>query len=369
MLARRRFITTAAATALGAAGVLSYASSSSDRAAHDQAVKQTWRHGAGRPGEGPALLRELVRYACLAPSSHNTQCWKFRLGGQSVSLLPDYERRCPIVDPDDHHLFVSLGCAAENLVQAAAAMGFRSEAVFREGANEALDISLLPAAELRSPLFEAIPYRQTTRGEYTARPLANEELHLLEKAGSGNGVRVILLTARQAMENVLAFVLEGNSTQMRDPAFVRELKDWLRYNGGQAARLGDGLYAAASGNPTAPAWLGSLLFDLFFNEKAENDKYARHVRSSAGIAVFVSERPDKNQWIEVGRAFQRFALQATAMNVRTAHLNQPVEVASLRPQFAKAIGLTTGRPDLIIRFGHGPELPRSLRRPIDAVLL
>jgi hypothetical protein len=27
-------------------------------------------------------------------------------------ILPDLSRRCPAVDPDDHHLFVSLGCAA-----------------------------------------------------------------------------------------------------------------------------------------------------------------------------------------------------------------------------------------------------------------
>jgi hypothetical protein len=66
------------------------------------------------------MMRELARYATLAPSSHNTQCWKFRLGEQSVSILPDFQRRCPVVDPDDHHLFVSLGCAAENLLQAAA---------------------------------------------------------------------------------------------------------------------------------------------------------------------------------------------------------------------------------------------------------
>jgi len=44
-------------------------------------------------------------------------------------------------------------------------------------------------------------------------------------------------------------------------------------------------------------------------------------------------------------------------------------VASLRPQFAKSIGISTGRPDLVIRFGRGPEMPRSLRRPIEAVLL
>ncbi len=133
MMTRRQFITTAAATGLGATGVLAVHSFRKDRSDYEQAVKQIWRHGERGSSDAPAVLRELVRYATLAPSSHNTQCWKFRLGDQSVSILPDYQRRCPRVDPDDHHLFVSLGCAAENLVQAASAMGFRGDAVFNTG--------------------------------------------------------------------------------------------------------------------------------------------------------------------------------------------------------------------------------------------
>jgi hypothetical protein len=194
-------------------------------------------------------------------------------------------------------------------------------------------------------------------------------LKLLEEAGSGNGVRVHLLAERKALEQVLEFVIQGNTAQMRDRAFVRELKDWVRFNGAHAARTGDGLFSGSSGNPSVPVWLGKRMFDLFFTEDAENDKYARHIRSSAGVAVFVSERDDQSSWIETGRAFERLALQATVLGIRHAHLNQPVEVRSIRPEFAKSIGIQSGRPDLVIRFGRGSEMPRSLRRPIEAVVV
>lgn len=367
MLTRRQFLASAAAAGIGAAGA--YAIYTRKGAAeYDHAVADTWRHGSEASGGPSGIQRELVRYATLAPSSHNTQCWRFRLGSQSVSILPDFGRRCPVVDPDDHHLFVSLGCAAENLLQAAAARGLHGDLRFSGGAGASLDIALASTRSVPSPLFEAIPFRQSTRGEYDGRPLSNDELRLLEAAGTGQGVHVLLLTQKQAMERVLDFVIRGNTAQMRDPGFVDELKRWIRFNGRDAARLGDGLYAGATGNPTAPAWLGRLMFDLFFSEDAENDKYARQVRSSAGIAVFVSEGNDQAHWIEAGRAFQRFALRATALGVRTAHLNQPVEVAAYRPEFAGMLGITRGRPDLVIRFGRGPEMPRSLRRPIEAVL-
>lgn len=111
------------------------------------------------------------------------------------------------------------------------------------------------------------------------------------------------------------------------------------------------------------------MFDLFFTEKAENDKYARHVVAPPALQYSFQSLRTRITGFEAGRASHRFALQATALDVRTAHLNQPVEVASLRPQFAKSIGITSGRPDLVIRFGRGPEMPRSLRRSVDAVII
>lgn len=347
--------------------VLGSACSTEALTSYDEAVRELWRHGRVDRSDAAAVKRELVRYAALAPSSHNTQCWRFGIEPQAITLLPDITRRCPAVDPDDHHLFVSLGCAAENLAQAALAHGWKAGATF-DAQRGALRMALEATAPQASTLFHAIPQRQSTRGEYDGKPLSADELRALERVASVGGVQLILLTDRAALEKALTFVVQGNSAQMKDSAFVEELKAWIRFSASDAVRLGDGLYSASSGNPSVPAWLGRLMFGQFFTEKGENDKYARHVRSSAGIAVFVGADNDRAGWIEVGRAYERFALQATAMGVRTAHLNQPVEVAALRPAFASFLGIAGRRPDLVVRFGRGPTLPTSLRRPVQAML-
>jgi hypothetical protein len=365
---RREFVFTALAS-VGAAAGLPSCSSETDVDSYKTVADRTWRHGKVAAGDKPALLHELVRYATLAPSSHNTQCWKFHLDDDAISILPDLSRRCPAVDPDDHHLFVSLGCAAENLIEAALASGLKGHASFDAAGGNALRVALEPTSPVASTLFQAMPARQSTRGEYDGQPLARQELELLEKAGAGNGVRVILLTERQAMERILEYVVQGNTTQMNDPAFVEELKKWIRFSGDEAVRTGDGLYTASSGNSPLPTWLGSLLFSLFFTPKSENDKYAKHVRSSAGIAIFISDNSGPAQWVEVGRCYERFALQSAALGIRNAMLNQPVEVATLRPQFAAFLGVGKRRPDLVVRFGRGPKLPSSLRRPVKSVLV
>jgi hypothetical protein len=358
----RRSLLIGSAASLGACSTGTDASES-----HEAAARRIWRVGPLQGLSGAALSQELVRCATLAPSSHNTQCWKFAVEPDAISILPDLSRRCPVVDPDDHHLFVSLGCAAENLVQAAQAQGLRAEVSF-EPARDAVRIALAPAAAETTALYKAMAQRSCTRGEYDGKPLSAAELKQLEAAGTGDRVRVLLLSDKAAMDNVLEFVIRGNTAQVNDKAFVAELKHWIRFNAADAVRAGDGLYTGSSGNPTGPAWFGGLMFNLFFTAGAENDKYAKHMRSSAGVAVFVAAKEDKAHWVEVGRAYERFALQAEVLGVRNAHLNMPVEVASIRPAFASALGIGAARPDLVIRFGRGPKLPASLRRPVQAVL-
>jgi hypothetical protein len=313
-------------------------------------------------------IRDLIRYATLAASGHNTQPWRFRVGAGQIVILPDLTRRTPIVDPDDHHLFASLGCASENLALASGARG-RPGTITFDPANGGTVVFLHgPGPVENSVLFDAIPKRQSTRAEYDGRPVSAADLKTLAASAAIPGVDLILITNRPQMNRVRDLVVAGNNVQMADPAFVRELKAWLRFSPREAALSGDGLFSAVTGNPTLPAWLGPPVFDWFFNTDTENEKYARHLRSSAGVAVFVAEKEDREHWVLAGRACQRFALEATALGIKHAFINQPVEVPNLRPELAGLVGLPGRRPDIVMRFGYGPALPYSARRPVESTL-
>ena len=331
-----------------------------------EAVKALWRHYPF--ARDASDLRTLVRYATLAASSHNTQPWSFRLEPRRIAILPDLSRRCPAVDPDDHHLYTSLGCAAENLVVAAQAAGLRGHPGYGT-ALTGIHIDLEPTRPSASALFGAIPQRQCCRADYDGSPLSAEQLRLLELAGCGDGVSVLLLTDRRGKERVAQYVAAGNSAQFGDGAWRDELQAWVRFSARDAIRTGDGLYGPVMGNPPVPPWLGQLFMRLAFSAKKQNRKDSRHIRSSAAIAVLFSEVNDPQHWIEAGRSYERLALQATALGLSTAFINQPVEVAALRAEFATALGLGGRRPDLVVRIGRGPRMPQSLRRPLNDVIL
>ena len=330
------------------------------------ATLRALRSPLSEPVENGALLLELVRCASLAANGHNTQPWKFRLSPDVISIQPDLSRRTPVVDPDEHHLWVSLGCATENLVLAAPALGKHADVVF---GTEEVHVTLDNTTPAPSPLVNAMFQRQCTRAEYDGQPMPTDVLGELTRAADRRGVRLLLLTERAKIEGVLDYVTQGNSAQIRNPAFVKELKSWIRFNEADALSAGDGLFSRLTGNPTLPRWLGNTMFSMLLSEKSENEKCVKQLRSSSGVAVFVGEHADPAHWFEVGRAYEHFALAATTLGVRTAFVNQPVEVPVVRTEFAQWLGLGAGRPDLVVRFGRGPQMPYSLRRPVAEVIV
>ncbi|WP_245473131.1 Acg family FMN-binding oxidoreductase [Bradyrhizobium zhanjiangense] len=327
---------------------------------YDEAVDASRASLQARPRD-----RELVRFATLAANSHNTQPWIFSAFGNEIVIAPDFARRCPAVDPDDHHIFVSLGCAAENLILAASTLGWHATPVVD---GDRIVITLEEAPPAASALAAAIPVRQCTRATFDGRPATPEILRRLENACREPNVAAVLMTERAAIAEVTDYVLEGNSAQMHDKAFMRELVSWIRFNEAEALATMDGLFSPASGNPSLPSWAARPLLKLFFTERGENKKYREELKSSAGVIVLAADRSDKWHWIAVGRACQRFGLQATALGLKYSFVNQPVEVAALRPQFATRLGLGERRPDIVMRFGTGPNLPKSLRRPPELVM-
>lgn len=232
-----------------------------------------------------------------------------------------------------------------------------------------IDIALQSGPIEDSALYEIIPLRQSTRSIYDGQQISLDDIDLLKASAQQDGVSVLIFTEEDQREAISEFVIEGNSAQMDDPAFVAELRDWLRVSSNKAVEVGDGLFRACSGNPVVPECIGARLFEAFFTKDAENAKYRDHIRSSAGVAVFIGDKADPFHWMNVGRSFERFVLQATALGIRNAHINQPIEVPQIRPEFARWLGLPDVRPNLVVRFGRAPAMPMSLRRPVEDVII
>lgn len=316
---------------------------------------------------GNAQMRELVRAATLAASGHNSQPWTFTIREGAIDIRPDSTRRLPIVDPFDRELWISLGCALENLLIAARAVGYTTVVTY-PGETDVIRVALTPDTPQTSPLFVAIPLRQNTRSPYDGQSLPTREVDQLQALALEPGITLHLVTGTAGLETILEYVTEGNQHQSANQAFLDELIAWLRFNQREAVSALDGLYTRASGNAEVPRWLGQM-FVASNPPQQQSDRDAKNLRSSAGAVVVASATEDKAAWVRTGQVYERLALTMTTLNVKSAFLNQPIEVADVRPQFQAALSLGASVPQLLLRYGYAAAMPRSLRRPVAQVVV
>jgi len=92
---------------------------------YDQSASQI-RTPVAQSANISAEMRELVRYATLAASGHNTQPWTFTIAENAIDIHLDYARHLPALDPSDRELWVSLGAALLTGLRWWKAVGFRA---------------------------------------------------------------------------------------------------------------------------------------------------------------------------------------------------------------------------------------------------
>ncbi|MEA3294258.1 MAG: hypothetical protein U9P81_04675 [Euryarchaeota archaeon] len=315
---------------------------------------------------------ELVRYATMAPSGHNTQPWKFSLNEDCIRIFPDFTRSLPVVDPDNRELYISLGCALENLVIAAKYAGHDPEVeYFPAGEPDECLLVTLKHSNVTGDnnLFHAIPKRHTNRREYNKQQIPAADLKKIESVPTENGVTSLVLTEPGAIEQIIDLVREGNRIQMNDDAFMDEITSWIRFNDSEEELHLDGLTSRAMGRSPAPGWLGRMFMRIFLSAKSQSKTDEKNIRSSPALMIIISDKNDKKSWIDVGRSFERIALTLTTLNIENAHLNQPCEVPQLKTLLKQHLALGSAHPQLLLRLGYAEPLPRSPRRSHQHVLI
>ena len=316
-----------------------------------------------------ASFEFLVAQAVKAPSGHNTQPWKFRQNESAVEIYPDFDRRLPVVDPDDRELFVSLGCATENLCLAAQNIGYESSVAV--GDTGVIAVTLTEEMDIKSnPLFEQIDLRQTNRSIYTGEEIALDALKRLQAIRSEDGVSVHYY-ARQTKQfnDIEQYVLRGNTHQMQNEAFKAELKSWMRFNKKHQDQTLDGLSYAVFGAPNVPRWMAEPIMSMAVNAKAQNKADRKKIESASHLVLFTTANNTPNEWVGLGRTLQRFLLTATELEIVHSYLNQPNEEAEIATEMARILGLTGEYPTILLRIGYGKQQAYSKRRPVEDVII
>jgi nitroreductase len=317
-----------------------------------------------RRADSVQRLRFLLRYAHLAPSTYNSQPWKFRLHLNQIWVYADTSRWLKIADSDKREMYLSLGCAIENLQIAADHYSFKSQikyfpdplqpelvAIFDLYGRES-DAQLTDAA-----MMQAISSRRTCRGKYQREPLQAGHWAIIESCDS-DGIH--LLNSRQMprlREKIAELAPLAYQVLYSDRAYLKERKLSFIYRQanlqGLKALLRKATPVFLMGNP--------------------GKRFGKHdqdlIQSAPGVVVLCTQQDNPEMQVKAGRVFQRVSLIASSLGIGTQPHSQILELPELRSELREHLRRPI-HPSMIFRLGYYRRKSRPTpRRPLEDVLL
>lgn len=316
----------------------------------------------------------LAAVAGAAPSLHNAQPWRFRVGHDHVDVLLDRSRLLPVVDPRTRQAHLGLGAAVFLLRLALSTMDRTVEVVPWPDSGQPDLVARLVAGGRRAgtdedrQLLAALPARRTVRTPFTADtvpvPLQVAWRDLTETEGAG--LRWVAAPGERV--GVSALVTAAERLQQRDPAYLVELDRWT---GAQELAEGAGVPPHAFGVTAAAGHAAEFpLRDFAGGTRTIPTRPTTPLEQHPVVTVLHTPADRRDDWLRGGQALMRLLLAAAADGYAASYLNQPLELPGLRQQLRDELRLA-GWPQLILRLGRpaGPLPPPAPRRPASELVV
>ncbi len=307
-------------------------------------------------------VKSVIGAAVLAPSTHNTQPWRFRCTPAGLELHADPDRALPVADADHRELLLSCGAALFNLRTAIHALGAHPATTLFPRRDDPTLLALVRPLAARRPdprlveLADAIPRRHTNRTPFEDAVIPASVVAALRHAAEVEQSWLPRLDANQ-LEDLRELVHKSHHAQVGDPAFLAEWRYWTARAPG--ARDGVPEYAAGAMPSNNGGWVlrdfGSLPRD-------------RTDHSEPLVVVIGSFDDTPVDRVQAGQAMQRVLLTATVAGLDASFISQPVEVPAVRAELRRLLGGGLW-PQIVLRLGRGTPVPWTPRRSLDDVML
>lgn len=312
-----------------------------------------------------ADYRLLAEAGGAAPSLHNSQPWRFRPTSDRQGLLvySDPERRVPVADPAGRSLHISVGAALFNLRVAARHLGRRATVQLCPDLAEpdllaTLDLSKTDGAG-GPDLYDAIPYRHSSRRPFANRDVPEAVIGELIEAAAAEGASFAVLE-EAAVRRVLQVTTDAEVRIAADIARQAETRSWLRLEEPAA----DGIPAAALGPLDHDA---RVPMRSFTGHPPRPTLRTERFEALPQIGVISTHGDRPADWLRAGQALERIWLLATVRGVRSSVLHQAVEWEDTRWRLRDPEE-GPGYVQMLVRLGYGPPGAPSPRRPVEEIL-
>ncbi|MFN7289467.1 MAG: Acg family FMN-binding oxidoreductase [Pirellula sp.] len=319
---------------------------------------------SGYPQNGPWAdrLTFLLRYATLAPSSHNTQPWSFRVRENAADLFIEETRWLKVADVDQRELHISIGCTLENLLVAAEHFGLDCETDYLPDSKNPMLAATVRiqrrgkiSKERPASLFPMIGIRHTNHGEYESTAIPVDILDQFQKVCVESGVILYMTSDLEIRQRVDELVIHADALEFANPAFREELGYWI----------GQGVF----GTSWLISKIGKLAVTYVNMGTSQGKKDSSVLMSSPVLGLISSDVNDRISQIKVGQVYQRLSLLAASFGIWTQPMSQILQVEECRNLVADLQPNPKLFPQHPFRMGYAPpEKHHTPRRELFEML-
>jgi nitroreductase len=320
-------------------------------------------------GPDPETVRAALALASRAPSIHNTQPWRWRLGDESVHLFADRGRQVVATDPGGRDLIVSCGAVLHHARVALAAFGWATR-VHRlpnpATPDHLAGLELTPHVPTDRDIATAavISRRRTDRRRMSDWPVRPRDLAHVADRARAEGAVAVAVTDPGARFDLAGAIAQAAVIQESSPGYAVELATWT----GRARGDRDGVPAAGIPAPDRSDDPGSRAFPYGTLPRTTGRRYGQRTE----LLVIGTSGDDVLSRIRAGEATSAALLAATELGLASGPLSQPLEVAGSRRTIRDKVLGGMAEPQLVIRLGWAPvnagPLPVTPRRAVEDVL-
>lgn len=339
-------------------------------------MKTHYNYKAWNVSSNNGTLEDVVAYGLLAPSSHNTQPWKYIIDGNYIKILPDYDRSLPYSDRFNREMFITLGCTWANCEIAAKHFGYEviSEVLPEDEIDDvAIRIKCTKPTSPRmkdknrsniTALFDAITLRQTNRGPHTKQKIEDIVLELCNRQIDRTDMLVHILTDTKRKNVIADIAAEVAAFVYNDPVFKKELQEWLRPI---STKEKDGIALFDTGLPAkATERIVKNIVNADPTEEAKRDKGL--IKASTALFVLSAQCDTKESWLRAGRAIEYCWLVFASYGIAVAPMTGLVEHPVAHKKLMQLLDVTH-KPLFFARIGYvAARTHVSPRRPLEDVL-
>ncbi len=296
-------------------------------------------------------IKFVLKYAVLAPSTHNIQPWLFRVESNTCSFLFDPQAVLPHGDSERRYATISIGAALENFIIAATAFGMKPSVQYMVNEDVYARVSVEAGKILDDKyigILKSITERVNVRGVFQSGKISDEIVSLLRSEAEAKECTAHIYTDQEKISHIAELTALGLQRAHKQDTFRKEMATHIVSN------ISESPIGIPGYTMNLPLIFSLIIPKLIYYKDLSpilSKLNYKSIASAPIVCVITAKQWNRRSWLEVGQTAERLILHAQSRGMHSSVYVAATEFDETALELQKIIH-TEERPAFIFCMGY-----------------